>query len=835
MTEQERHRRAEEHGEHSTHNDRASEEKGPSVPCHHTGEQEAAHHPDLTANDEASGHHDTQEHVTAPDDHEGPRGPLHGGDPSAGHEHAHHPPHSPHEGHSPRQDHEEHEHPLAHRGHGTGSADAAHAGHHGHQEHTHPGGHQVHEDEDMEASAGHAGHKEHEGHDARAGHGGHAAGSSHHPAMVADYRRRFWISLAITLPVLALSPMLRKLVGFEPQAFAGADYLLAFLATVIYTYGGFPFLRGLVREVRSGQPGMMTLIGTAITAAFAYSVLVTFGYPGKTFFWELATLIDIMLLGHWIEMKSVMGASRALEELAKLMPETAHAVQEDGSLRDVPVSSLKPGDRVLIRPGEQAPADGVVVEGTSSVNEAMLTGESTPVEKSAGDTVIAGSINGEGALTIEVQNTGDATYLSQVVRLVQQAQQSKSRSQDLANRAAFWLTMIALTAGAATLVVWLLLGKGLDFALERSITVMVITCPHALGLAVPLVVAVSTALAARRGLLVRDRLAFERARLLDAVVFDKTGTLTLGRFGLEAVAAAEGYEADQVLALAAAVEAASEHPLARAINDAAVDRALDVPAVSEFRAIPGKGVRGQVAGHTVAVVSPAYLREHGLDPAQLQDLRGPGRTVVYVVRDRGLIGAIAAADVLRPESHQAVAELRRLGLQVMMLTGDNEQVAQWVAAELGLDEYFAEVLPGDKAAKISEIQQRGLTVAMVGDGVNDAPALAQADVGVAIGAGTNVAIESADAVLVRNDPRNVADMLHLSRATWRKMVQNLAWATGYNVLAIPLAAGVLYSWGLLLSPAMGAVLMSASTVIVAINARLLSLPRSADAPPAATA
>lgn len=657
---------------------------------------------------------------------------------------------------------------------------------------------------------------------------GRAAHAEHHEMMVADFQRRFWVSAVLTVPVLLLSPMLRQLVGFSPQAFAGAAYASLALSTAIFFYGGFPFLKGLFDEVRGKQPGMMTLIGVAISAAFVYSAAVVLGLSGKVFFWELATLIDVMLLGHWIEMRSVMGASRALTELAKLMPEIAHLVGPDGEVQDVPIDRLRVGDRVLVKPGERVPADGQVAEGRSSVNEAMLTGESAPVEKGPGDTVIGGSINGEGALTIVVEKAGAESYLSQVIRLVEEAQQSKSRSQDLANRAAFWLTVIALGVGAGTLAVWLGAGKSFDFALERTITVMVITCPHALGLAVPLVVAVSTALAASRGLLIRDRAAFERARRLDAVVFDKTGTLTEGQFGVQLVVPSSSASEDEVLRLAAAVEAHSEHPIARAVIDAAKERGLQVPEVSEFKAIPGKGAEGLADGRMIRVVSPGYLRERGLE-GELELPSGVGDrgwTVVYVLDGDTVLGAILMADIVRRESREAVQRLHGMGIRAMMLTGDNEQVARWVADELGLDEYFAQVLPHEKAARIRGVQERGMMVAMVGDGVNDAPALVQADVGVAIGAGTDVAVESADVILVRNDPRNVVDMVWLARATWRKMVQNLAWATGYNVVAIPLAAGVLHSLGILLTPAAGAILMSASTVIVAINARLLRMPNT---------
>jgi Cu2+-exporting ATPase len=541
------------------------------------------------------------------------------------------------------------------------------------------------------------------------------------------------------------------------------------------------------------------------------------------FFWETATLIDIMLLGHWIEMRSVLGASRALEQLVRLLPVEAHRLRPDGSIEEVPLHALHAGDRVVIKPGEKIPSDGRVVAGRTSVNQAMLTGESQPVEKGEGDEVIGGAVNGEGSITVEVRRTGADTYLSQVIELVRKAQETRSRTQDLANRAALWLTLIAVGGGTLTLLAWLSAGRDFSFALERMVTVMVITCPHALGLAVPLVVAVSTALSARNGLLIRDRSAFERARELDAVVFDKTGTLTEGRFGVTDIVPLGGRTEHDVLRLAAALESRSEHPIAAGIVRAATDRGVQFPAPVGFAAIPGKGAQGTVDGAAVKVVSPAFLKEQALAVAdqRVARLADQGKTVVYVLVDGKAIGAIALADIIRPESREALGRLKAMGITPIMLTGDSDAVARWVAGELGLDDYFAEVLPDQKAARIEQVKQRGLTVAMVGDGVNDAPALVAADVGIAIGAGTDVAIESADIVLVRSDPRDVATIVELARATYRKMVQNLWWATGYNAVAIPLAAGVLARAGILLSPAVGAVLMSVSTVVVALNAQLL--------------
>ena len=728
--------------------------------------------------------------------------------------HEHHHDHSEHEakkmGEHDHSQHAHHDHP------GGDDKMGEHAHHMEKKEH---GEHEGHGEQ--EGHKGHEGHEGHEGHDGHKGHGGH---HDHHAHMVADFRKRFWISLVLTIPVLLLSPMIQRFLGLgEALRFPGDTFLTFLFSSVVFFYGGYPFLKGIYDELKKLRPGMMTLIALAISVAYFYSSAVVFGLSGKTFFWELATLIDIMLLGHWIEMKSVMGASRALEELAKLMPSDAHKILEDGSIQDVPLDELNPGDRVLVKPGEKIPADGIVVEGQSSVNEAMLTGESKPVSKKPGDPVIGGGVNGEGSLTIEVRKTGKDSFLSQVIDLVREAQASKSKTQDLANRAALWLTLIAIGGGAITLFVWLaIMHKDFAFALERTVTVMVITCPHALGLAVPLVVAVSTAISARNGLLIRNRVAFEAARNIEAIIFDKTGTLTEGKFGVTDVLTLNGLvNPKELLKYAAAVEVHSEHPIARGI----VDFAGETAAVSDFKAIPGKGAQGQVDGKLVQVVSPGYLREKHID---LQDervdaLKAQGKTVVFVLLDGKIVGAIALADIIRPESKEAVRKLKEMGIRTMMLTGDNAQVAKWVADELGLDEYFAEVLPHEKAAKIKEVQARGLTVAMTGDGVNDAPALAQADVGIAIGAGTDVAVETADIVLVRSNPLDVVSIIGLAKATYKKMVQNLAWATGYNAFAIPLAAGVLYSYGILLTPAMGAVLMSLSTVIVAINARFLKV------------
>jgi len=650
---------------------------------------------------------------------------------------------------------------------------------------------------------------------------------SHHAHMVEDFKKRFWISLILSIPILFLSPMIQGFIGLGDSLRFSGDLVVNFLfSSAIFFYGGWPFLKGLYDELKDKNPGMMTLIALAVAVAYFYSSAVVFGVKGKIFFWELATLIDIMLLGHWIEMKSVMGASRALEELAKLMPSEAHKVMPDGSVQDVPLDELRSGDKMLIKPGEKIPADGKVVEGETSVNEAMITGESKPVSKKEDAKVIGGAINGEGSVTIEVEKTGKDSYLSQVIDLVRQAQESKSKTQDLANRAAFWLTIIAISSGAITMFVWLvIMHHDFVFALERTVTVMVITCPHALGLAVPLVVAVSTAISARNGLLIRNRAAFEKARNLQAIIFDKTGTLTEGKFGVTDTVILNGeLDKSQLLIYAASVEQNSEHPIAKGV----VNSAERTTKVTDFKSIPGKGAQGRVEGKEVKVVSPGYLRENKIDykDGKIKELSAQGKTVVFVLVDGKLQGAIALADIIRKESKEAIARLKKMGIQAMMLTGDNKQVAEYVAKELDLDDYFAEVLPDQKAEKVKEVQSRGLIVAMTGDGVNDAPALAQADVGIAIGAGTDVAVETADIVLVRSNPADAVDIVALAKATYRKMVQNLVWATGYNAFAIPLAAGVLFSYGILLNPAMGAVLMSLSTVIVAINARILKVEKN---------
>ncbi|MDZ4735447.1 MAG: heavy metal translocating P-type ATPase [Rhodospirillaceae bacterium] len=643
--------------------------------------------------------------------------------------------------------------------------------------------------------------------------------------MVADFRRRFWVTLVLTPPVLLLSPMIQHWLGIATAiAFPGDEIVLFALSTVAYVYGGWPFLIGFTSELRKRQPGMMTLIALAISAAYFFSAATTLGFPGEQFYWELVTLVAIMLLGHWVEMRSIMGASRALEELVRLLPDSATKIDADGTTHEVPISELQPGDRVLVRPGAKVPVDGSIIEGSSGFNEAMLTGESRPVSKSVGSTAIGGAINGANAVTIKVTATGDATYLAQVIDLVKKAQATRSRTQDIANRAASWLTYIALAVGFGTLFVWwLVLGAPLEFALERMVTVMVVACPHALGLAVPLVVAVSTSLSAGNGLLIRDRAAFERARNLNAVVFDKTGTLTEGRFGVSDIVLLAGGDENEELAVAAAAESQSEHPIAHGIVAEAKARNLTVPKASDVSNITGEGIVAKVDDHDIRIVSPGHLARQGkaIGHERLKQLEAQGKTVVVLVRGGEPRALFALADIVRPESKDAIAELKALGINSVMLTGDAEGVAKAVSEELGITEYFAEVLPDQKSQKIKELQARGIAVAMVGDGVNDAPALVVADLGIAIGAGTDVAVESADVVLVRSDPRDVAAILGLSRATYRKMAQNLIWATGYNTITIPMAAGITFGTGFMMTPAVAAVFMSVSTVIVAINAQFL--------------
>jgi Cu2+-exporting ATPase len=642
----------------------------------------------------------------------------------------------------------------------------------------------------------------------------------HHAHHLQTFKRKFWISLALTVPILLLSKTIQTWLSLTWIRIPYQPEITLILAAIIYAYGGLPFLQGMLEEIRNRQPGMMTLIGTAISVAFFYSAATVILITGTDFFWELATLVDVMLLGHWIEAKSVLGASRALEELVRIMPTTAHLVK-GGEVTDVPVPRLSAGDLVLVRPGEKIPSDGVVAEGESFVNEALLTGESKPVLKGREGKVIGGAINGEGVLKVRIEKTGEETYLAQVIKLVRQAQESKSRTQDLANRAAALLFYAALAVGIVTFVVWSLVARNTNIALERTVTVLVIACPHALGLAIPLVVALSTSITAKSGILIRDRKAFEMVKDVDAVVFDKTGTLTEGKFGVSDVIAYIPEE--KLLALLASVELNSEHIIAKAIVAYANEKGLRIPNAKDFKALPGKGAYGKVSRSTVYVGGPSLLEEMKIqtNDERIKTLREEGKTVVFTVVDGKLAGAFALADKIRKESKEATAKLKELGLKVYMLTGDSEEVARWVAKELGIDEYFAQVLPDQKAEKIKALREKGYKVAMVGDGINDAPALVTADVGVAIGAGTDVAIESADIILVKNDPRDVPKVRDLSQKTYSKMTQNLWWAAGYNIVAIPLAAGVLYNFGVLLPPAVGALVMSLSTVIVALNSQTL--------------
>jgi P-type Cu2+ transporter len=692
------------------------------------------------------------------------------------------------------------------------SGHGAHAGHGEPEDHT---DHQQHREQ-----TAHGGHG---GRGPPAGHAGHDAHEGHSPGM---FRDRFWLSLLLTIPVVIWSSHIEGLLGYQAPRFPGSRWIPPVLGTVVFLYGGLVFLKGAWRELQDRLPGMMTLISLAISVAFLFSLVVESGLiAAEALWWELATLVTIMLLGHWVEMRSISQAQGALKELAKLLPDTATRLTEEGE-ETVPVEELQDGDMILIRPGESVPADGIVRKGRSELNEGMLTGESRPVEKEVGDEVSAATINGEGALQVEVTGTGEDTRLSGIMRLVADAQKSKSRAQHLADRAARFLTGAAILSAVVTLVVWQFLGASIDFSIVRVVTVLVIACPHALGLAVPLVVAISTTLGARNGLLVRDRRGLEEARGLDTVIFDKTGTLTLGEFRVVEMTVAEGTMEEEALRVAAGVESGSEHPIARGIVKTAEDRGMEVPTADDFRALTGRGVAASVEGVEYHMGGPALLKEEGARvPRALQDsaerAADRGEAIIYLLRDGEAMAAFAVADAIREESREAVRSLHERGIQVAMLTGDAEAVAQAVATDLGIDLVFAEVLPDQKASKVRELQEQGRKVAMVGDGVNDAPALATADIGIAIGAGTAVAVEAGHIVLVRSDPRDIPRIITLSHATYRKMIQNLWWAAGYNIVAIPLAAGVLAPLGILLTPAVGAVLMSASTVIVAANAQLL--------------
>ncbi len=670
-------------------------------------------------------------------------------------------------------------------------------------------------------------------------HGGHEEYNKHAGHHTDSFLKKFWVVLALTIPILAYSEIAQMVLEWQPPQFVGVPFFIFALGSIVYFYGGWIFLAGAYRELHARLPGMMTLIALAITSAYAYSVFATFWTGGHTLFWELSTLIAVMLLGHWIEMRAVQGAQGALRELAKLLPDTAERIIQNVNIKDqndnvklkietevVKIAELRIGDIVLIKPGARIPADGRIVEGRSDLNEAIITGESKPVSKEVGNEVIAGSTNGDGGLKVEITKVGEETFLAGVMRLVADAQASKSRLQMLSDRAAFYLTIVAVVAGIVTFTAWLLVDAGIIFATGRLVAVLVIACPHALGLAIPLVASISTTMAARNGLLVKNRLALEAARKIDVVLFDKTGTLTRGEFGVDAVILFGGKTEEEVLALASSVNTYSEHPLAQAMTAEAKKRGLALPFVKNFERIAGMGAKGIVNGHVVFVGNEALFSENHLNipveqKSRIDILAREGKTVIFVIEDGALVGSIALADVIRDESREAIKALKARGIRVAMVTGDSPDVAAFVSRELGLDEYFAKVLPHEKVEKVKLLQERGLKVAMVGDGVNDAPALMQADIGIAIGAGTNVAIESAGIILIKDDPRDILKIIRLSELTYTKMIQNLFWATGYNLVALPIAAGALYFKGIILEPAVAAVFMSLSTVIVAINAVLL--------------
>ena len=700
----------------------------------------------------------------------------------------------------------------------------AHSAHLG--EHTMPKARTDEVDHSQQIS--HVDHAQPEGDHSQMAGGDHAGHTAHvdHSGHETMFRQRFWVCLAISIPVLLYSPMIEEWLGFSAPAFAGSQWITPLLSIVIFFYGGIPFLQMMLPELHSRRPGMMTLISLAISVAFIYSLAALF-LPGQSsFFWELVTLIDIMLLGHWLEMRSVRQASGALNELAKLMPDTADRLRRDGSVEVVALSRLRSGDLVLVRPGSSLPADGEVVDGDSEVNEAMITGESVPVQKAHGDQVIAGTINADGSLRVRITATGEQTALAGIMRLVEQAQQSKSNTQILADKAAGWLFYIALIAATITAVAWTVaVGFNVD-VIARVATVLVIACPHALGLAVPLVVAITTSMGASNGILVRDRLALERAREIDTIMFDKTGTLTRGEFGVVAIQTTDGWSEEQALELAAAIEADSEHTIARGIRRSAQEGGGTLPQVSDFETIKGRGVRATSNGKDVYIGGPRLLEMLSIrQPDQIvefeQQASHKGQSYINLVVNGMVVAGFALADQIRPESKLAVSKLQAMGIEVAMLTGDSQAVAKAVADELGVATYFAEVLPEQKDQKVAGLQKQGKRVAMVGDGVNDAPALTRADVGIAIGSGTDVAVASAGIILVKSNPLDVVKIFTLSRLSYRKMIENLIWATGYNVVAIPLAAGILAPVGILLSPAIGALFMSLSTIIVAINAQLL--------------
>lgn len=714
-----------------------------------------------------------------------------------------------------------HKHEHAEHGHHDHSKHGIHE-HHNHKEHNHQSsdeeqGHYNHNDHAHHHPNGQKGHQQHSHDHPHSGHGGH------HEHMIKDFKRRFWVSLILAIPISYLSEMIQMLFGYEVD-FTGDTLLLFLLSTIVFFYGGKPFLQGAWDELKTRTPGMMMLISLAIVTSYVYSTLTAFFIEGSDFFFELATLIVIMLLGHWIEMKSIMGASKALEELIKLMPKEAHKIDTTGNIVEVSVEDLLPGDQILVKSGEKIPVDGEIFEGESNVDESMLTGESVPVEKGPGMEVIGGAINGEGVLKIKVSKTGKDTYLSQVIQLVSDAEQTKSKAQGFADIAAKWLFYVAVVVGVITLAYWMTTGD-FEFALERMVTVLIIACPHALGLAGPLVTSRSTSIAAKKGLLIRNRIPFESAWKVDRVVFDKTGTLTEGNFGVTDVHPNKGVNEEELLKLAYSVETQSNHPIAKGIVKEGKERGLELYEVKDFQNLTGKGLVAQVNGAEIAVVSPGTMRANNIsfDEETYNKLAAQGKTVVFVLKDNELQGMIALADIIRESSYHVIKALNERGIETVMMTGDNSRVANYVGEKLGLSKVIAEVLPHEKSNNVKQLKQGGKKVAMIGDGINDAPALAEADLGIAIGAGTDVAIETADVVLVNSNPVDILNIIKLSKATSRKMVQNLGWAAGYNIIAIPLAAGVLYNIGIVITPAIGAVVMSLSTIICAINAQLLKI------------
>lgn len=654
-------------------------------------------------------------------------------------------------------------------------------------------------------------------------HEGHGSHAGHHEGMIADFRKRFWVVLVLSIPIVILSSMAQMLFGYHLE-FTGSNIILFVLSSIVFFYGGFPFLKGAAEEFKTRKPGMMMLITLAIASAYIYSTLTTFGLEGSEFYFELSTLILIMLLGHWIDMKSQMSASKALEELVKLMPETAHKLDEHGNITEVSMKELVPGDRILVKSGEKVPTDARVVEGSSTLNESMLTGESAPVEKTVGMQVIGGSVNGNGVLTVEVERLGDETYLAQVIKTVKDAQAQKSKTQGLAERAAGWLFYIAVTAGVITFFYWIT-RENIAYAMERMVTVLVIACPHALGLAVPLVNTVSTSIAARNGLLIRNRNQFEEARNIKRIVFDKTGTLTMGEFGITEIVPEVGTSEDDLLKIAGSLESQSDHPIAVGIVMGATAKGFKLEKVTNFENLTGAGLKADLNGRTYFIVSPGEVKSRNVafNEVLFDQLASQGKTVVFVLEGDKLLGMIAVADIIRKSSKDIITALKKLGIESVMMTGDNQKVADYVGNELGLSKVFAQVLPNQKSKNVQELQKGNVKVAMVGDGINDAPALATADLGIAIGAGTDVAMETADVILVDSDPKDVLNVIKLSKATYRKTIENLIWAAGYNIIAIPLAAGVLASRGFVITPAIGAAIMSLSTIICAVNARLLKI------------